>query len=257
MSPLGGRKRVAFEPCQSFLRAIGDENLGQKYGVSSLAGRGFTYLRDLGCCDDEQIQTFRDLANYSMTLQAVHSGQLSHVSLTRILDSRNNVTHRVLSLPTAEELQQSRSGNGDDVSDSKEKRGHMALYEACRLAAMIYTIMVVFPLPRAQYTRGALIHALKDALQSVKVDKSTIKGNAAMLWCLVLGGCCAEGLDLGELHEWFLDRLVELCLDCGIEEWARVEATIRDFIWLRCACSDTGKRLWTRAWLIKEEDGSL
>lgn len=53
--------------------------LSQVVELTQPPGRGFDSLRPLNCCDEEHIEAFKDLADYSAILRAYNDGYLSHV----------------------------------------------------------------------------------------------------------------------------------------------------------------------------------
>jgi len=82
------------------------ESSAQAFDLSNEPARrgpGFSYLNLLGL-DSNYVDPFHDLADFSAILHASHEGLLYQPLITRIADSRNVLQHRLLSLPSAEEL---------------------------------------------------------------------------------------------------------------------------------------------------------
>lgn len=252
MSPLGGKGRLPFE-CLGDLRVGGN---GPESDADACTGYGFEYLAQLNCCEKYHVQAFRDLADYSKTLQAFCNGQLPHVEVIQILDSRNEITHRVLSLPTGAELAEAGDGAANDSNAAERTSAdgsYSCIYDCCRMTAVLYTLTVAFPIRRSQYARNLLVQALMEGLLSMDpfaIDAS-FGGNGCgslFLWCLVVGGCCAGGLEPDSLEGWYMDTIVLLSAHYELETWNALKEILRGFAWLDVACDRAAQRFWTAAW---------
>lgn len=251
MSPLGGKGRLRFESLQTFL----DGSEEQHSDLERAAGQGFDYLTDIRCCLQEHVRAFKDLANYSNTLQAFCIGQLPHIETIQILDSRNEVTHRILSLPTGAELADSEdevAGNSNTELRSID-RSYLPVYDCCRIAAMLYSVTVAFPIRRSQYARQILVQALMEVLLLIdpvatdpKLDDQ--RCGSIFLWCLVVGGCCAGGIEPLSLQEWYMDTIVLFSAQYEVETWHSLKEILNKFAWLNNACNQSAKSFWTESW---------
>jgi hypothetical protein len=233
-SPTG--KSVHFERLEGFFKYPWEFSKSISYGsgfhcISALKYPGYEYAH---------MSTFLDLGNFCGTLHAYHEGLLREISISRIADSRNKLTHQVLSLPQARDLEFSqRTANVSDV-----EYHHLEVYEACRLTAMLYTIMVVFPLPRSRHARDYLIPLIRNALDCVAPYTSTQEVRGLYFWCLVVTGVAATGYPV---RDWFLRRLPRVTSYLKIESWTEAEKFLEKFAWLRCACNQAGLTFWADA----------
>jgi hypothetical protein len=186
------------------------------------------------------VETFLDLRNFTSTLHAYHEGLLREISISRIADSRNELTHRILSLPPAKKLEFSQN----NAVISENEYHDLEVYEACRLTAVLYTIMIVFPMPRSKHAREYLIPLIRNSLECIDpyAVKEDIRG--LYLWCLTVAGVAASGYPI---RAWFLRHILPVSSFLMIKTWDEAQIFLEGFAWLRCACSQAGESLWDDA----------
>jgi hypothetical protein len=228
-----GGNRVPFEKVEKFL---GPPHI---YDIKRNLGRGFECLSKLGCNDDI-VQTFRDLADFSATLYAYHDGMIHDASVSRLADTRNEITHRILCLPPLEDIEKDQELYAREMTSTND----MKLYEACRLTAILYSAMISFPLPRSRRARGVLIPAIKQALNQVNPYGKDRDFSRIFFWCAILAGISAYGTTI---EEWFQERVATLSVNLKIASWEDAEEILESFAWLNCACSKAGSEFWDEA----------
>jgi hypothetical protein len=115
------------------------------------------------------------------------------------------------------------------------------LYEACRLAGLIYGIAVVFPIPKPYDMFRTLSQRLKFYIEKFGICESqSLEVQHVFLWMSMLGGIAA--LDKAE-RLWFVSQLVRLIGILRID-WDSAEEILESFLWLDSACGSGGRRLW-------------
>lgn len=228
---------LSFERLESFAGAFDLSN------GSARRGWGFGYLNLLGF-DNSHVDPFHDLADFSATLHAYHEGLLREPVLTRIADSRNALQHSLLSLPSEEELERSREL--DSTGTSKQVT---YIYEACRMTALLYSVMVTFPLPRSKYVRDRVLPALDAVLSRIEPYSDGYGLGTIYLWCLTVAGIAASGYPT---RLQYAERLGQVSAHWGICSWPDVERALESFAWLKCACSVGGESLWAEAQQLRE-----
>lgn len=197
-------------------------------------GGAFLILLDLGF-KKQHVQPFLDLADFSMTLAAYHYGTLTNPNISEIASNRNVVHHQLLSLPKMSDL--------DEAMEIEEE--NLKLYEACRLTALLFAVMVTFPIPRSNQVRETLLRNLKDTVISMEFpEDTTIIG--VQLWCLVLGGIASLGKP--ELP-WYVEQTRVIATILGLREWSQVEGKLSTFAWLKAACRPGAVGFWS---LVKD-----
>jgi len=191
---------------------------------------------------DEYVDTFRDLADYTDTLRAHYEGTIQVLGV-KIGDSRNALQHRLLCLPPGMELNDSLEPNPSD--DGNVSPCDLLAYEACRLTALIYSVMVTFPLPRSKYARDCGLTTLEQVFSAV--DPSSQGPDAARLyfWCLIVAGIGAFD---HEHRAWFMAQTRKLAQELQVWSWEEAEAILITFAWLKCACSSAGRDFWDQVW---------
>ena len=179
------------------------------------------------------MQPFIDLADFSTILAAYQFGILPRPNISEIASNRNVVQHQLLSLSSMSELE-------------KTEKENALFYETCRLTALLYSVMVTFPIPRSNDIRQALLHKIKESMtQQVLVSAAMLEKRRELLdmfiWCLVIGGIAALGKE--ELR-WFVDRTRCVVFFLQLRSWSDIEAKLRNFAWLKSACNPGAITFW-------------
>lgn len=250
LSPADARRGPTFEHCRDLVPHLSEAQLGT----------GFCDLEEMNCCNSPQIAAFRDLADYSATLQAYNDGLLRGISHARLYDIRNEITFRIFDLPyvweilqqdDTERLSRSLQGEKDDARNdlSKESipRQHMSLYEAVRLTSMLYSIMITFPIPRSRSLRELLVREIMDALLVGSfLDEPGSPCLRVALWCITIAGISAFETSY---EIWYLEAIPKLASCLEIWTWTQAEESLQQFVWLKCSCSQAGEEFWHRSWV--------
>ncbi|KFY94549.1 hypothetical protein V501_01903 [Pseudogymnoascus sp. VKM F-4519 (FW-2642)] len=198
---------------------------------SDITASGLSYLQISGLCP-EITDVFLKLRDYS---EAIELYEGVSVLPEFMADNRNWVLHRLLSLPSASVLLY------QAYTLSEEFHRTMLCYEACRLAAMMYCIHVVFPTPRSLHGRKMLLPLMKEAIQRIDLLMASEELAELVLWCVVIGGIAASGQDV---RSWFLIQRNILSTELRLTEWSEVKIVMRKFAWVDSACDPGGKALW-------------
>ncbi|ORY61792.1 uncharacterized protein BCR38DRAFT_441142 [Pseudomassariella vexata] len=139
-----------------------------------------------------------------------------------LLYSRDIVQHRLLSLPHERDA-----------------------VEICRLAALVFTYGVTYPLPQPRPLRKAT-EMLSYALKRVRYTR--VHATEFLLWAAVIGGIGADSWDhSGSMVANFTDKIREFRDALNVESWEDAKLVLDKFIWLDAACDEDGRLLWTWA----------
>jgi hypothetical protein len=99
----------------------------------------------------ELAEVFQDMHSYTIMVDLYSQGIMRNPSMCVMADRRNSIQFRLLSLPSAKEL-------GGDLFQGRD------VYESCRIAAIIFSLLIIFPLPPVdaplQHLAQALSHVL-------------------------------------------------------------------------------------------------
>lgn len=134
------------------------------------------------------------------------------MSASVLIDHRNNAQHALLSLPP---------------------RGGTA--ECYRLTALIYSLLVTFPLPYNASPLSSLVTQLKTALAAWH------DGDEILLWALTIGGIAAIGL---EERDWFTNSFRRAVSRIGVGSWDEAREIIKRGLWLGATNDGDGYDLW-------------
>lgn len=205
------------DSCASLASSLSRESLAT--GFQDIVGDGIT---------ETVANLFEAMADLTIEIDLHHRGVKPISDMALFMDRRNAVQHRLMSLPIGDEL------DPEAVSSS-----HM--YESIRLAAIIYSAGVTFPLPPYQGIFRRLSSRLKNVLEDSKFDQCWQLSPKLLLWLLVLGGIAALE---SEERSWYVGTLAVVSRSLNISEWDDVAEEMAHYLWLESACDAGGRLLW-------------
>jgi Fungal specific transcription factor domain len=152
--------------------------------------------------------------------------------LAVLVQSRNSALHKLLSL-----------AEYGDPSCYAER-----VHEICRLAALIFSDMVLLPFPPESLVKPRLAKKLLGQLQALPEDiwsmESSYVASGFLSWAMILGGIAAFSTEMR-------DAFVELMRKRGIltkhGTWEEVNGSLGTFLWWDFVCREAGRTLWDEA----------
>jgi hypothetical protein len=145
-----------------------------------------------------------------------------------LTDQRNFTQHSLMALPSARDIQ--RAGHGYDPQ-----------YDACRLASMVYSFLVIFPFPPVERLFERLTAALQNATMDA-VDIPTGPTRAGLqVWILTMGALISIGLPE---RSWFVAELASSLLEAGITDFQQYTDKLRTFLWHPRTSARDATELW-------------
>lgn len=204
----------SLEPVEEF-QLLGSENI-----IDPITNAGLP-------TDMEEI--LKDMRNYNAVINLYTQGLIPQLGLANIADRRNFIQYRLCSL--------------DPVYEFHELfvEAHRT-YEPCRLAAMIYGMLVIYPLPAANRPFNRLCSLLKIALIDSDIQSGTWQLCPEMLlWVLVLGAMASRDL---EQRPWFVDILRDTVNVLGIASWLNLKEIMVSIMWMDCVCDIGVHAVW-------------
>jgi hypothetical protein len=169
------------------------------------------------------------MCDFTMVVENHVQGRWMPRTFTQIIDQRNFVQHSLVSLKTKQELVDSNSVIGEP------------LYECCRLAVIVYSFLIIFPLPPVEGPFEALTAQLQMDWIATGLDRPTKSRSRILLWILVMGAIAAIGLPE---RPWFLSQIRTLSRRMGIGDWEEIKHVLQSFLWLPSASDLDGQDLW-------------
>lgn len=190
-------------------------------------GQGFQDLIHCGI-NEKAASVLSDMADLTSVIDEHCRGSKLISDITILIDHRNTVQHNLLSLPEADEL-----GEGEVTS--------RCLYDAIRIAAVIYSAAVIFPLPPLTGIFRKFECELKAIIEESKPDPCWRLYPKVLLWILILGGISATGTPE---RCWYIQNLSTVSSALKLSEWEDVAEELEKYLWLESACDSGGRLLW-------------
>ncbi|KAM5484365.1 hypothetical protein McanCB56680_002440 [Microsporum canis] len=197
----------------------------------------------------------QNMREYNIVVDLQTQGLLPNLELSVIADRRNYIQYNLVSLPASYEFP-------DDYIATYR------LYEACRLAAMVYSMLVIFPLPAANRPFKRLVAQLVNALITVDGDEGSgwaaesgqwpweygregqdrlgseeeERVSCIYLWIIVMGGIASRGM--GADSDWFAARFDQTLRMKGLSTWEGVKQCLTSIMWMDSVCDYGGLTFW-------------
>lgn len=193
--------------------------------LDSRLGGGFRYLRSTASGRD-LLELLEAMCEVVTALDHYARGGPTAPDLFDLIEARHTSQHRFLS-QMPEQL---------DLSDADSRVLH-----ASRLATLIFSDMVIFPLPPTQGVKSRLAPVLQEALETCDLLCCWDLHSQLLLWVLTLGAIAATFTDT---RSWYLDQLMYHLSALQIQEWPALEEICFRFLWWEPVCGEPGRLLW-------------
>lgn len=180
---------------------------------------------------EDLASTFYSMRDYNAVVNLHTQGVLYHLELSVIADRRNWIQYNLISIPPIYDII-------DQIPDTPPT------YEPCRLAAMIYSVLVIFPLPANNRPFDRLTGMIKSALVDSSMVTSWQHAMEMYIWVLMMGGIAAAGTS--EIS-WFAAMFSDAIRSCNISTWEELKGVLRQIMWMDCVCDYGGRNLWMKA----------
>ena len=172
------------------------------------------------------INVMRDI---TVSYDHYYRGEGELPKLGHIVIFRNSVQHDLLSLPHL------------PTNNSSEDN---CIFEVCRLAALIFSDMVLFPLPPSTGAREKLAHGLMRPLGCCRLLSSWERYPSLLLWATILGGIAVKE---PQKRTWFMRQLSNAVIKQSVSAWPLVKEIVSKFLWLRVVCDKPAAAFWNEA----------
>lgn len=215
--------QLPFIPLRGDLNPTLQQQLG--FGPTELKD-GFMRLCDIGFTT-ELAEVYQAMKTYISMVKRYEEGAI----IDRYMcDHRNIVQYHLLSLPPAKDF------------DRNFRQTH-PVYEACRLAGLIFGVGVIFPLSVRTAPFQCLVRQLQAELQSSNVESRWRSRDSigVLFWVLTLGGIAATGYPE---RTWFVATLGRVISCSGLSSWQDLKQVLELMPWLDSACGNGAQQLW-------------
>lgn len=192
-------------------------------------GRGFRILPETLSHDEvsKLLAVLRRVIQYTFAVDDHVETRPEAQPLGALMDQRNLVQHSLMLLTP------------DDASD--EARLEHPMHRLARLATIIYSLLVVFPLPAIAAPFHRLAQDVRAQLSDPPVHGRWAETADLILWATTMGAIAAIG---SPDRAWYLMTLDRLTRQLGINTWAGMKERLRMFLWFDYTNDSDGLKLW-------------
>lgn len=181
---------------------------------------GLAFSEIVGGLPGDALDVFLDLAAVDSIMARFN--ETSSENAERLVNVRNAVIHRLISLPSWDEL------------DTNEKEGRSSsVYDVCRLTSVMYATAVMLGMPPHLGWHVRLAGRLKALLEAAELDQWWEDTSDLFVWSLVIGGIASYR---SPYKEYFERTLRQTLVRRGWLSWLVVRKRIRGFLWSDNAC---------------------
>ncbi|KAL2392366.1 hypothetical protein ABEF93_002037 [Exophiala dermatitidis] len=192
-------------------------------------GRGFRILPEMLSHDEVSrlLVVLRWIIQYTFAVDDHVERRPEAQSFAALMDQRNFVQHSLMLLtpetPEAAQLEH-------------------PMHRLSRLATLIYSLLVVFPVPAIAAPFHRLARDVKAQLADSAVQARWTEGASdLLLWVTVMGAIAAIG---SPDRQGYLARLDRLTRHLNINSWAGVKDRLKMFLWFDYTNDSDGLKLW-------------
>ena len=191
-------------------------------------GWGFAHIP--GGLPAKAVITFRNLAALDQLLSHYRQPDAAETKLGELMNVRNDLLHKLLSLPAWEEIE-----------EALRETSYEATYEVARLTTVLYSNSVLLALPphNLWFERG--VRRLRRVLEVSNLQLWTEDATSLLTWSLLIGGIAAYRT---RDRKFFEQRLRETLLTHGGLSWPAVKQRLKEFMWVDSACEYGAAILW-------------
>lgn len=196
--------------------------------VDEQRGWALPSLLDYGITE-HALRVMLDLQYVSVIIEAYTHGALQNPNVLALTSKRNSVHHALFSLPTIDEM---------EVLTIDQR----AMYESCRVAALIYDLSIIFPVPPSTGVVAKLVSMSQSTLETTNLEFMLGACARICIWVLFMAGSAAESMS--DERAWFVGRLRMVLVSEAIYDWIAVRDILNSYLWLNSAQDEAAMRLW-------------
>lgn len=192
---------------------------------------GFGRLQDIGVTP-QMAEAFQAAFTY---INIIRSSVANGYDVSLLADQRNLTEHTLLSLLPA-----------SDIPTAFSHPTQATTYDICRLAALIFGVGVIFPIPAQNTPLKSLAQQIQSLLRRPTASAmwSSPSNRIPLIWALTLGGIAAT--DAPE-RAFFVSALDETARRSGLTSWPDIRRALEMMLWYDVACDEAAELLWFEA----------
>ncbi|KIW35457.1 uncharacterized protein PV07_02153 [Cladophialophora immunda] len=193
--------------------------------LDSKLGAGFRYLRQ-SPAGQQLLEALDAYSEITVALDHHVRGGSTAPELVELSEARNCAQHRLLSqIPCPLDL----------------SNAELCVHQAVRLGALVFSDMVIFPLPPPQRVKPRLALALQQTLEACDLLGCWDLHGQVLLWSLTLGAIASN---FTPQRCWYIEQLLQQILLLQIQDSSILELICSRFLWWKPVCSEPLQWLW-------------
>lgn len=230
----GSYQRKPVFPCYWSTHVVDvlPEDIDVEVFLTSDRRPGIGFFKLPGGLPHSAASVFAEIACLDRIMSTFQGHTPTDAELVTLLDARCATLHRLFSLPAWDEL----------TSEGQEKP-HRAIYEVCRITAIIYCNAIILPIPLHNGWNDRCTAMLAELLTTADVEKRSADVSGLHVWALLIGGVAAQGTAQRPLFEVALKQWYAT----HPQSWSAIIAGLKEFVWSDHACKVAGAALLHRA----------
>lgn len=193
----------------------------QARNLSSIIGSAFR--TDTMAC--KVFDVLLNAAEATIALDHSHRQGSGFPKHTAVVQARNAVQHMLLSLEPS------------PAWEAKYQQG--GVQEACRLAGLIYTDLVLFPIPTLTGVRAGFARRLRALLDTTGYEAWEVS-TGLFSWVVVMG---ALAVAFTPDRSWWVRLFRDRCLH-HFPLWQDLSMCLATHLWWDYVCDEAGRALW-------------
>jgi hypothetical protein len=154
--------------------------------------------------------------------------------------------HRALSLTSLDRWESSPSVHLSEDADHEELIA--SILEALRIAALLYTLHVIFPVPRSRNVREQLLPRLIAAIHYCDTLTLPCELQEILLWCSFVGAVAQTCEPSG--NDWLTSESLKFIHLQRIRRYQDLKVILKSMAWVDLACDVGGLIVWNELFRV-------
>ena len=191
------------------------------------AGAAFSRLANV--LPAKAITLFSDLACLDMVMSQCLRRCSTNPKEQRFLDVRNAIIHRLLSLPS-----------WDDLPAYEQDRTNRLLYKICCTTCLTYSNGAMLPMPPHNGWNARVTAQIRELLEKTDMSYWHSSMQSLLLWTILISGMAAYETE----NRLFFEHALESYLSHRPLTYGQAILEVKNFIWSDSVCEIGSRELW-------------
>lgn len=206
----------------------------REWALPVLQTLGFAFFKLWSNTNDDStealLRVIQHLCDFTVLVENYIEGRANPRPPAAFTDQRNFTHHSLIALPSAQDL------------EDQGVKGFDLQYESCRLGCMVYSLLVVFPMPPLVKLFEKLSVRLQRTILNLRLPTVVQQDRWDLhVWVLAMGALISIGL---AERNWYVSELAFFCKSLGISSHEDLIHILQGFLWHPATNGDDGSQLW-------------